>query len=164
MFRTFASFAIASIGLAADAEPATLTVTPEQGAQLACYIIADDFTVFDLTPLTKPMDGIGEDDYDKYSPSADINLEWKFCQYLKDTTCFARTLSMETGTQCITSEDYMPSSYELERDENNKIAGITYTQESDVACTATDGTETTYSFSATVLCDEAITGVGESQI
>ena len=44
----------------------------EIGERLACHIIAEDFTVFDLHDLDKE-DG---------SPSSEREVNWKFCQYI----------------------------------------------------------------------------------
>ena len=62
MFKHIVTGALTLLSCVAHESENTLNVTPEQGAQLACYIIADDFVVFDLTPLQKKN---GED-YDYY--------------------------------------------------------------------------------------------------
>ena len=55
----------------------TNTISTEIGVRLACHIIADDFTVFDLHDIEK------EEGEDPYTTGHDGNdLRWSFCNYL----------------------------------------------------------------------------------
>ena len=73
MFKSFVTCAIASVGLAAT--NSTVTITPEQGAQLACMIYTDDMTAnFDLTALQHSGVYGGNDDYDQMMTESDGDL------------------------------------------------------------------------------------------
>ena len=63
MFKTIIATALSLSSCIANeyiADPNLNGVTPEQGKDLACYIVADDFVVYDL----RPLEVLGEEDYD----------------------------------------------------------------------------------------------------
>ena len=120
MFKKITTGALTLLSCVNSAET-TLNVTPEQGAQLACYIVAEDFVVFDLSDLEKPHD----DCYDYYDAATQGGLEWNFCKYLDHTTCFAKDNGLDHPSRCLTSEDYLPASYKMvQADDSKHVTGI----------------------------------------
>ena len=115
MIKTFLAITFGMIGCV------MAEVTPEQGVDLACYIIGDDFTIFNLTTL---MTESPEEDYD--FKSGNTYLEMQFCRYLDHTTCFARTVSMSEGQNCLAEGSYLPTNFKIlkDSDDDKKINGI----------------------------------------
>ena len=157
MFRKFvaASSSLAcAFALSVSNDDGELTISPETGAQLACHLFTDDFTLFDLQ-------GIDSDSY--YSASG--NIEFQFCSYIEGTEYFARIVESDgttlTATNiAITDDSYIPELVESITEESDSgetsIIGVRLTRDSDTPCPA--NSEINYSFVSEVLCDESITG------
>ena len=61
MFKKIFAGALSLSCIAAHSTDATLNVTPEQGKELSCYIVADDFVVYELYALQNK-----DNDYDYF--------------------------------------------------------------------------------------------------
>ena len=118
------------------------------GSDLACHIIASDFTLFELHNINKASGA--------YSQGG---LTWNFCQYLSGKEYFAAQ-----GTQGLTGSDYIPAESDTVKEGDN-IVGVSITRKSDDVCrTDSDGKTTEYQFTTIVKCDAAVTGAGNGVI
>ena len=66
-------------------------ITPEDMAELSCYIVTDEMKAFDLRPLQKTDGSVYESD----------GLKWNFCAYLPETRTFA---ALDDGTPLTSSK------------------------------------------------------------
>lgn len=118
------------------------------GADLACHIIASDFTLFELHNINKASGA--------YSQGG---LTWNFCQYLSGKEYFAAQ-----GSQGLTGSDYIPHETDTVKEGDN-IVGVSITRKSEDVCrTDSDGKTVEYQFTTIVKCDEAVTGAGNGVI
>ena len=131
-----------------EVTPSTLTSGSSFETELACHLIAEDFTIFELDGVTRTSSAYEIEGY-----------SFNFCSYLSSGDYFA-----EYNGQALTGPDYLPSSTDLV-EEDQSVIGVSVTHDSEILCdTAGDGSDIQYQFTMVVMCSPSITAQGAGEI
>ena len=128
---------------------ATTETNDEIIAEIACVEFTSKEYKFDLRTLEKE-----DDQYFK------AGVGWNFCAYLPNSEYFASYSPLDGGQEILTSSEAQPTEASEILGVGKSVAGISLTWSSEEVC-ANGGTN---SFTAVVMCDETVKGLGNGRI